>query len=388
MRDGRLKILFIGPNPPPYSGPELGMQKFLQSEILNEHYQIFFLKTNFRKQNENKGRFGVRMISNFFLYFFRLTWKLVSTRAKCIYYPVTPTQIGWLGRDAWTILLARAFGRKVIIHLRGSHFRLNFRTFTPQVKKIVEQALTKTDCALVQADYLRDQFSPYLLPEKINVLYQAIDISECINTDINRYIKGKILIVGHLTKAKGYIDILRIIPDIVDVFPYVHFWFAGEIRRGERGVFYNQYNGEKLVYEDPFDAEQKILSSKYAAHYHNLGIISGDEKLNHFKSCDIFLSASYSEGFSRSLLEAMAFGKPLVYTPVGAHREVLTDGINGVKFEPGSLRQLKSAIEKLLLSRDFRNQIALKNYHEARDKYSQERIDLEFLTIINKVVSS
>ena len=37
--------------------------------------------------------------------------------------------------------------------------------------------------------------------------------------------------------------------------------------------------------------------------------------MEQLQSTDIFLTASYSEGFSRSLLEAMAIGKPAsVYT--------------------------------------------------------------------------
>ena len=58
-------ILFIGPYPPPYSGPEMGMRLFLKSS-LNEKYNIKFLKTNVRKNNINKGRFDIQMIVAFF----------------------------------------------------------------------------------------------------------------------------------------------------------------------------------------------------------------------------------------------------------------------------------------------------------------------------------
>ena len=64
--------------------------------------------------------------------------------------------------------------------------------------------------------------------------------------------------MGHMTKAKGYTDILKIIPDLCDEFPFVKFYFAGNIRRGERGVFFNQYTGAKIEYEDPFEAENKL----------------------------------------------------------------------------------------------------------------------------------
>ena len=50
------KILFIGPYPPPYSGPEMGMKLFLESSLKDE-FQIFFLKTNVHKSNAQKGKF-------------------------------------------------------------------------------------------------------------------------------------------------------------------------------------------------------------------------------------------------------------------------------------------------------------------------------------------
>ena len=67
MSNTKPKILFIGPTPPPYSGPELSMQQFLESEMLNETFDILFLKTNFRTDNTKKGKLDVSMFTNFFI---------------------------------------------------------------------------------------------------------------------------------------------------------------------------------------------------------------------------------------------------------------------------------------------------------------------------------
>lgn len=382
------KILFIGPTPPPYSGPELSMQQFLESDSLNEAFDIKFLKTNFRKDNTKKGKLDLSMLGNFFSYFSRLLRLLFAHRFKCVYYPVTPTQIGWLGRDSWTILLSKLFGAKVIIHLRGSHFKLNFQTFNGGIKWLVGCCLRRVDRAIVQAAYLKDQFQPYINESKVSVLYQAMDIkvySNAHNTDLE---DGKILIMGHMTKAKGYTDILKIIPDICEAYPHVKFYFAGNMRRGERGVFYNQYTGKKIQYEDPFEAEQHMLQSEYSGNYVNLGIISGDEKMKHLQSTAIFLTASYSEGFSRSLLEAMAMGKPVVYTPVGAHREVFEHGVHGYAFVPGDLEQMKAGLITLLANEPKRLEMGRTNRSYVVSNFSIERIASEFKNIIFKTLES
>ena len=58
------------------------------------------------------------------------------------------------------------------------------------------------------------------------------------------------------------------------------FLFCGNIRRGEPGVKYNQLTKDRIVYEDPFEVEAEILNSKFKTNYQNLGIVSGDDKLN------------------------------------------------------------------------------------------------------------
>ena len=388
MNNKKSKILFIGPTPPPYSGPELSMQQFLESKTLNAEFDIQFLKTNFRSDNTKKGKLDLSMLTNFFIFFSKLIKLLIINRPKCVYYPITPTQIGWIGRDVWTILLSKLFGAKVIIHLRGSHFKLNFQQFNSVIKKLVGFSLKKVDCAIVQASYLKNQFEPFIKANKMAVLYQAMDIEQYSNSHNSEIERGKILVMGHMTKAKGYTDILKIIPDICNEFPYVKFYFAGNIRKGERGVFYNQFSGKKIIYEDPFEAEEKILNSAFKNNYINLGIISGEDKMKHLQTTDIFLTASYSEGFSRSLLEAMSIGKPAVFTPVGAHREVFKNGVHGFSVVPGELDELCSALRNLLNDDKNREEIGFTNRQYVVSNFSIEKITDDFKTIISNTLVS
>ena len=388
MNNKKSKILFIGPTPPPYSGPELSMQQFLESKTLNAEFDIQFLKTNFRSDNTKKGKLDLSMLTNFFIFFSKLIKLLIINRPKCVYYPITPTQIGWIGRDVWTILLSKLFGAKVIIHLRGSHFKLNFQQFNSVIKKLVGFSLKKVDCAIVQASYLKNQFEPFIKANKMAVLYQAMDIEQYSNSHNSEIERGKILVMGHMTKAKGYTDILKIIPDICNEFPYVKFYFAGNIRKGERGVFYNQFSGKKIIYEDPFEAEEKILNSAFKNNYINLGIISGEDKMKHLQTTDIFLTASYSEGFSRSLLEAMSIGKPAVFTPVGAHREVFKNGVHGFSVVPGELDELSSALRNLLNDDKNREEIGFTNRQYVVSNFSIEKITDDFKTIISNTLVS
>lgn len=67
----------------------------------------------------------------------------------------------------------------------------------------------------------------------------------------------------------------------------------------------------------------------------------------HLQRYDIFVLPSFSEGHSISLLEALGTGKICIASRVGGNPEIITDGMNGLLFDPHSIGEL---IEKLSLA--------------------------------------
>jgi glycosyltransferase involved in cell wall biosynthesis len=379
-------ILFIGPYPPPYSGPELGMKLFLESS-LKDNFNICFLKTNVRKSNANKGRFDYHMIIAFFVFISKLIYMILRSRPEVAYYPITPTQIGWVGRDIWCLLICRLFGVKTIIHLRGSHFNLNFTTFHSVVRKLIKYTCRYVSLALVQANCLKNQFDGLIPEDKVKVLYNAITPDEYDNDKIMSYSSYNILFMGHMTKAKGYCDLVRAIPIVAEKFKDIKFCFAGTLRKGERGVFFNQTNGESIEYEDPFIVHNDISAGKYQSNYKHLGVISGKKKLDALRHTNVFILPSYSEGFSRSLLEAMSMGKPVICTPVGAHKDVISDGVNGFFVKPGDTEMIAQKIITMLEDSEKRNQIAETNYKYVRNNFHINLIARQMEKYIEQVIN-
>ena len=141
MKKNKTKLLFIGPFPPPYSGPELSSKQLLESDLRN-HFNIIFLNTNVRKDNSKKGKVDFRALFSVITFNLKLFKRLLFKRPDIAYHLVTPTEIGWLGRDIWFILQCKLFGIKKVIHFRGSHLDINYRTFTPFTKKLIKYTLS------------------------------------------------------------------------------------------------------------------------------------------------------------------------------------------------------------------------------------------------------
>jgi glycosyltransferase involved in cell wall biosynthesis len=379
-------LLFIGPYPPPFSGPELGMKLFLESS-LKDNFYIYFLKTNFRKTNKNKAKLDMAMAFAFFSFIVRLLYFIFRYRPKLAYYPITPTQIGWIGRDFWCLMICHLFRVKTVIHLRGSHFNLNFRTFHPLVKKMVILALQRVNLGLVQSESLLNQFDGLIKENKIKVLYNAIDTNEYINPEPAKYNPYNVLFMGHQTKAKGFCDLLRAMPKVAQKFPNVKFYCAGTLRKGERGVFFDQTTGKQLKYEDPFIIHNQISHGTYSKNYINLGIVTGEKKIKLLRESSIFLLPSYSEGFSRSLLEAMSMGKPVICTPVGAHKDVIKDGENGFLIKPGDIDNLAEKICFLLKDKELRERISQTNYIYVRNNFDISQIAKQMNLYLEAVIN-
>jgi glycosyltransferase involved in cell wall biosynthesis len=78
----------------------------------------------------------------------------------------------------------------------------------------------------------------------------------------------------------------------------------------------------------------------------------------YLRASDIFVCASRVEAFSRSMLEAEAFGLPVVSTPCCGVNEQVVWGHNALRFEMGDSRQLADHLERLLADDALRLRMA------------------------------
>jgi glycosyltransferase involved in cell wall biosynthesis len=385
MKNKKTKVLFIGPLPPPYSGPELSTKQLLGSD-LKSYYDIIFLNTNVRKDNSKKGKIDFNAFLSVITFNLKLFKILLFNKPDIAYHLVTPTEIGWLGRDIWFIFQCNFFGVKKVIHFRGSHLDINFKTFRPISKKLIKYACKSVDAAIVQSDCLRSQFNGLVNEDKVHVIPNTVD-NLFKNLDRSKLSKTpQVLFFGHLTKAKGYTDIVKVIPQVASKFPDVKFLFCGNIRRGEPGVKYNQITKERIVYEDPFDVESQIINSAFKKNYQNLGIVSGEDKLNLIKQSWLFILPSYSEGFSRSVLESMAAGLPILTTPVGANKDVIKNDYNGILINPGDLKSMEDNLIRLLDDQQLRKTLSENGKVTFENEFEENKVVDKYVNLFNSLM--
>ena len=84
---------------------------------------------------------------------------------------------------------------------------------------------------------------------------------------------------------------------------------------------------------------------------------------------DVFVSPTYSEGFSNTILEAMASGLPVVSTDTVGVVDCLTDDVNGLLVPIESVEPLAQAMLRMLRDDDLRIRLARQGYDDVKTKY-------------------
>lgn len=87
--------------------------------------------------------------------------------------------------------------------------------------------------------------------------------------------------------------------------------------------------------------------------------IEGEGKERWMQETNAFILPSRAEGLPMAMLEAMAYGKALIVSPVGGIPEFVTDGQEGILVPPDDVDAISQAIAKLAENPNLRRQMGL-----------------------------
>ena len=92
-----------------------------------------------------------------------------------------------------------------------------------------------------------------------------------------------------------------------------------------------------------------------------------------YRLLELALLPSRMEGFSQSLLEAMALGKPVIASAAGGNPELVTGGVDGLLVPPLDPAAWAAAIDRLLEDPVLAGRLGEAARHTARERFSLER---------------
>ena len=106
------------------------------------------------------------------------------------------------------------------------------------------------------------------------------------------------------------------------------------------------------------DVREAIAGSRVRDRVQMLGAVPHDHVRRLYAAADVFMMPSYTEGFPRVLLEAMAMGVPIASTDVGGVREILPTAYGGRLANRDRPLELADAVADLLRDRTVARDLA------------------------------
>ncbi|MFQ5767329.1 MAG: glycosyltransferase family 4 protein [Acidobacteriota bacterium] len=374
-----VRVLVVGPLPPPFGGMPRFVQILLGSHLADEHSLVHFntaLPAWARSYSMNTGHRRYQPQTKGFQakygYLFSCgVWQAVKTLAAgLISLPAFAVSLAGSDPDVvhlfsnmhwgfWRLgamaCVARLARRHVIFHPLGA-----IDQFYPACGSVgrwcIRTLLDRADLVLVQSPGLARKVRE-LTRRPVKGIFNGIDVEPLARlARPSPRGSGKVgfLAVGDLGHNKGTWDILQAAGLLRRHLPEATWTFIG---RGE-------------IQDHLQRAEAAGVGDAVAF----LGPVPEGEKMAAYAAADVFLLPSYGEGQPLSILEAMAAGLPVISTPVGSIGEVIAEGKNGFLVPPGDVKALSEAMLKLALDPELRERMGRANRQEACRRFDARRL--------------
>jgi glycosyltransferase involved in cell wall biosynthesis len=278
-----------------------------------------------------------------------------------------------LFRDGLLLMLARLRGQRVLVFYRGwfPHVEAEVRRRYPRLFRYV---YSKAHANVVLADEFQKALaemgvSPPTFIET-TVVDDAVFAGQAttLTTGQPQYTPGgrcRILYLGRLDTGKGLPEAIDAFAKLQERHPMVSLTIAGD-------------GPERAAAEQ--DVRQRGLRQVCF-----LGHVAGAAKAKAFHEADIYLFTSLAEGMPNSVLEAMAFGLPIVTRPVGGIRDFFEDGRMGYAIDSADPGDYTELLDRLVSNRALCATMGQYNREFARQRFAASVVVARLLAIYAQV---
>lgn len=217
-------------------------------------------------------------------------------------------------RKAMVIRLGKTLGYKVVFHIHSGEFRIFVdRKGVDAIRSVLARCDRTVFLTRQWKRYIDDTFGL----DNTRVLGNIIDTPAVRREIPSRNGEGLLTFVfmGLFVREKGVFNLIETIARHADYF------------RGRARVLLCGRSNEEAV--------RKTIDSFGVADIVELcGWVDGERKDRLLSESHVSVLPSYNEALPMTLLEAMAYGMPVIATRVGGIPEIVDDGVNGLLVEP------------------------------------------------------
>lgn len=343
----------------------------LIKEIVNRGYSVIVtgpdetdidkirsLGADFRKISMNKN--GTSVFDDI-----KYCWKLIKVMRNekpevILGYTVKPVVYGAIAAKLSRI-------KNINCMITGGGYTFTSKTVKAQILGIIVRILYKVglSCAdhviFQNTDDLNEFVERKLVKKsKCSVVHgSGVDMEKFSRENFPNTIS--FFMLSRLLKSKGVYEYLKAAESVKIKYPDVKFSLLGK-------------------YETSM---QDAVDKKFVEDLIQRGIVERYDETTDvrpfYKACSVYVLPSYREGTPRTVLEAMAMGRPIITTDTNGCRETVRDAENGFLVPVKDIEALADRMEKFILHPELIYRMGNAAYELCKEKYEVNRVNQDMI---------
>lgn len=365
-RNGKIKVMFAAPVPPPYGG--IGNWVLLMDRCLKSDTDVDFLKVldTSPKQRGLDGRsLWNRVVGQGFeMLKLNKTLKIRMQAEKPDVIHITTSGQLAIIRDILFLKTAKKFHIPTVYHIRFGRIPEIVVANTMEWK-LMRKAVSLASKTMAIDDKTYLTLQKHFGVEIICKMPNPFDIStvKTMQTKGNETEGHKVMFLGWCVKTKGIEELLTAWEEVCKEYPD---WILEVVGPAEESY--------KASLIERFSMKQVAM----------LGEKNHGEALQLLNDADIFILPSYTEGFPNAVLEAMALKKPIIASDVGAIGEMLANNC-GIVIQPQNVEDIVEALNKLIPDCALQRKLGENARWHLEEEYSIDAVIERYKTVWEEV---
>lgn len=330
-------ILLFAQIDPPLHGQAI-MAALLASEASHwSDMRFSVINAVYASDRAALGGFSIGKVFRWISYLARVTTKVVFGRVDTVIMPHAFFRGPFLKDSAFVWLLKKLLHRKLLIWLHMDPNRLQLATLPGGFRRYVGRTLALPDRWVACAPALTATWPAEIPADRaVSVCNGIPDPATAGQADPGN--NHRIVFLSAMTEEKGWQELFRVGEKLCDEDGDLEVAFYGGAGAGQT--------------EDSLRA--RFSRGRHPDRITWRGAAWGETKADALRSAGVFCFPSWTEAFPLAVLDAMAFGLPVVSSDVGAVKNALVPGEGGWLIPARDEAALESGLREALASRDQR----------------------------------
>lgn len=337
-----------------------GLRPYFSKEVIyNQCITSNYLKRKLKTNNQFVFKF-VRLLC-FAIDALKLSILLITHRhAHILFNPSFGSKA--LQRELSFAKIAMSLNVKYSIFIHG--WTKEFFEDVVNGEKKISDAFYHADSYFVLANQFAENLKRLGVKGKIYITTTKVPDSMISNFHLKKKDKvNRILYLARVEKDKGIFETIETFKLLHGKYPQLQFDVVG--------------SGTALE-------EAKIASRELGDCIHFYGALSGNDLIKAYERADIYILLSYHEGMPTSVLEAMAFGLPVITRPVGGLVDFFENGKMGYMEDSLDSKVFAEKISYIVDNISIANSISCYNHRYAIEHFLASQIALSIEKQLSK----